>query len=57
MVDEMNRALAGDKPSGFRAARAISSPPRISTRTVDRRTGSIPANGYRDEYKKIWGVK
>ena len=57
MVDEMNRALAGDKPLGLRAARA----PSLTAENLDKDGGPEnrfdPGTGYRDEYKKIWGVK
>ncbi len=56
MVDEANRALAGEKPSGF--------VPHVHLFTADNieKDGGKdnkfdPGNGYRDEYKKIWGVK
>ncbi len=56
MVDEINRAFAGEKPSGF--------VPHVHLFTADNveKDGGKdnkfdPGNGYRDEYKKIWGVK
>jgi ribose transport system substrate-binding protein len=56
MVDEMNRALAGDKPSGF-----VPHVHLFTTENLDKDGGPEnrfdPGNGYRDEYKKIWGVK
>ena len=56
MVDEMNRALAGDKPSGFVAHVHL-----FTAENLDKDGGADnrfdPGNGYRDEYKKIWGVK
>ena len=56
MVDEMNRALAGDKPSGF-----VPHVHLFTAENLDKDGGPEnrfdPGNGYRDEYKKIWGVK
>ena len=56
MADEMNRALAGAKPSGY--------VPHVHLFTADnvdldggKDNKFDPGNGYRDEYKKIWGVK
>ena len=56
-IDEMNRAFAGEPPSGFVAPRRTCSPPTTSTRTAARENIFDPGNGYRDQYKKIWGVK
>jgi len=56
MADEMNRALAGDKPSGF-----VPHVHLFTAANVEADGGKDnkfdPGNGYRDEYKKIWGVK
>jgi ribose transport system substrate-binding protein len=56
MVDEMNRALAGEKPSGY-----VPHVHLFTAENVDKDGGADnkfdPGNGYRDEYKKIWGVK
>ncbi len=54
LVDELNRAFAGEKPSGF------SSPVHVVTHEnveFDGGKNSLfdPDNGYRDQYKKIWG--
>lgn len=54
-VDEMNRALAGERDSGFVVPVHLFLPQNATedggaTFTFD------PANGYRDAYKKIWGV-
>lgn len=55
MVDEMNRALAGAKPSGF-----VPHVHLFTSENVDKDGGAQnkfdPGNGYRDAYKKIWGV-
>ena len=55
IVDELNRAFAGEAPSGYVA------PPHLFVRSnIDADGGDQnrfdPGNGYRDEYKKIWGV-
>lgn len=49
-IDELNRALAGQPPSGFVAP--------IHLTTIDnigRATLWEPNNGYREHYKQIWG--
>jgi len=56
MIDEMNRAFAGEKPSGF-----VPHVHLFTAENVEKDGGAQnkfdPGNGYRDEYKKIWGVK
>jgi len=56
MADEMNRALAGAKPSGY-----VPHVHLFTAENLDKDGGPEnkfdPGNGYRDEYKKIWGVK
>ena len=56
MIDEMNRALAGQKPSGYVPHVHV-----FTAANVELDGGKDnkfdPGNGYRDEYKKIWGVK
>ena len=56
MIDEINRAFAGEKPSGF--------VPHVHLFTADniekdggKENKFDPDNGYRNEYRKIWGVK
>lgn len=54
IIDELNRAFAGEAPSGFVA------PPHLFVRAnIDADGGDRnifdPGNGYRDEYRKIWG--
>jgi ribose transport system substrate-binding protein len=55
-IDEMNRALAGEKPSGYVAHVHL-----FINANIDKDGGAQnifdPGNGYKDEYKKIWGVK
>ena len=53
-IDELNRAIAGEKPSGF------SMPIHLVTKDNIGADGGPknvfdPDNGYRDQYKKIWG--
>jgi len=53
-IDELNRAFAGEKPSGFVA------PPHLFIASNLGRDGGPnniydPENGYKDHYKKIWG--
>lgn len=55
-VDELNRAFAGEKPSGY------STPVHLVTAANIKFDGGTrdefdPDNGYRDVYRKIWGVK
>ena len=56
MIDELNRAFAGEKPSGYVAAGRTCSRRTTSTRTAATQNIFDPGNGYRDQYKKIWGV-
>lgn len=55
-IDEMNRALAGQPPSGFVAHVHL-----FINANIDKDGGAQnifdPGNGYKDQYKKIWGVK
>ena len=55
-IDELNRAFAGLPPSGY------SAPVHLVTSANIKFDGGPhnefdPDNGYRDNYKKIWGVK
>jgi ribose transport system substrate-binding protein len=54
LVDELNRAFAGEKPSGFTNKVHIVTHENIE---FDGGKNSVfdPDNGYRDHYKKIWG--
>jgi ribose transport system substrate-binding protein len=50
IVDELNRARAGQPPSGYIA------PPRLITRTsVPDGVVFDPPSGYRENYRRIWG--
>jgi ribose transport system substrate-binding protein len=56
LIDELNRAFAGEKPSGYLT------PVHLVTKdNIDLDGGKDnkydPDNGYRDAYKKIWGVE
>ena len=55
-IDEMNRALAGQPPSGFVAHVHL-----FINANIDKDGGAHnsydPDNGYKDHYKAIWGVK
>ncbi len=50
LVDEANRAIAGDSDSGFVAAPAL-----ITKQNVPSGDVYDPSSGYRDVYKKVWG--
>jgi ribose transport system substrate-binding protein len=53
-IDELNRAFAGEKPSGF-----VPPPHLFVASNLDRDGGPNnlydPENGYKDIYRKIWG--
>jgi ribose transport system substrate-binding protein len=53
-IDELNRAFAGQPPSGF-----VAPPHLFLASNLGRDGGSNnlydPENGYKDQYKKIWG--
>ena len=54
LVDELNRAFAGQKPSGY------SIPVHIVTKANVAYDGGAkdsfdPQNGYKTQYRKIWG--
>ena len=53
-IDELNRAFAGQPPSGF-----VPPPHLFIASNLDRDGGKNnvyePENGYKDIYKKIWG--
>ena len=56
VVDEMNRAFAGEEHSGYVAPAHLFIPSNIE---FDGGPNNIyePDNGYQDAYKKIWGVQ
>lgn len=55
-MDELNRAFAGEKPSGY-----VTKVHLVTKANIDADGGAQsrfdPDNGYRDQYKKIWGVE
>ena len=55
LIDELNRAIAGEAPSGYVAPVHIVTKDNIQ---FDGGPNNLydPDNGYRDQYKKIWGV-
>jgi ribose transport system substrate-binding protein len=55
-IDEMNRALAGEQPSGYVAPPHLFINSNIDADGGDKNTFD-PGNGYREAYKKIWGVE
>jgi ribose transport system substrate-binding protein len=54
-VDELNRALHGQPPSGF-----VQTPYLVTPQNVDKEGGGkdafIPSNNYKQHYLQIWGV-
>lgn len=54
-VDELNRAFAGEKDSGYVVPVHLFLPQNVKEDGGERFTFD-PNNGYRDAYKKIWGV-
>jgi ribose transport system substrate-binding protein len=56
LADELNRAFAGEQPSGYVPPVHLFTPDNIDK---DGGAQNIfdPGNGYKDQYKKIWGVK
>ncbi|MGH6944381.1 MAG: substrate-binding domain-containing protein [Geminicoccaceae bacterium] len=56
VVDEMNRAFAGEPPSGYVAPAHLFVPSNIEFDGGPRNIYD-PDNGYREAYEKIWGVK
>ena len=55
ILDEANRAIAGEADSGYVAPPHLFTPDNIA---FDGGPDNIydPDNGYTDAYKKIWGV-
>jgi len=54
LIDELNRAVQGDDPSGFVSPLHVVTADNIQ---FDGGENNLfdPENGYRDEYRKIWG--
>ncbi|CZF79263.1 MULTISPECIES: ABC transporter substrate-binding protein [Grimontia] len=55
ILDEVNRALAGEAPSGYVTPVHLVTKENIAFDGGDRNVYD-PENGYQDAYKKIWGV-
>jgi ribose transport system substrate-binding protein len=55
-IDELNRALAGEKDSGYVLKIHLVTKDNIGADGGPRNVFD-PDNGYRDQYKKIWGVQ
>lgn len=55
-VDEINRAIAGEGPSGF-----VQAPYLVTSKNVDEEGGDtnefVPSNDYRNRYLSLWGVE
>jgi ribose transport system substrate-binding protein len=56
IIDEFNRAFAGQPPSGYVAPAHLFVPSNIEADGGPRNIYD-PENGYQDAYKKIWGVE
>ncbi|MFC0308914.1 substrate-binding domain-containing protein [Gallibacterium trehalosifermentans] len=56
LVDELNRAFAGQKPSGYVTPVHLVTKENISYDGGDKNMYD-PQNGYKEAYKAIWGVK
>jgi len=54
LIDEANRAIAGDKPSGYSPEPYLVTIQNIAYHGGQNNTFD-PLNGYQDAYKKIWG--
>jgi ribose transport system substrate-binding protein len=54
VIDELNRAFAGEQPSGYTAPVHLFTPANVKS---DRGPGGIydPATGYEAAYRKVWG--
>ncbi len=56
VVDELNRAFSGRPPSGYVTAAHIVTKENIGSDGGPKNIFD-PANGYRHQYKKIWGIQ
>jgi ribose transport system substrate-binding protein len=54
IIDEANRAIAGEKPSGYTPEPYVVTIQNIAYHGGQNNTFD-PSNGYQDAYKKIWG--
>ncbi len=55
-IDELNRAFHGEEPSGYITKVHLVTKDNIDADGGDKNSFD-PGNGYRDEYKKIWGIQ
>jgi ribose transport system substrate-binding protein len=55
-VDELNRAFAGEGPSGFVQDPYLVTPENISAEGGDQNT-FIPSNDYAKKYRELWGIQ
>lgn len=53
LIDEANRAIAGEKPSGFVTPSYVVTLSNVAYHGGPKNMFE-PTNGYRDEYRKIW---
>ena len=53
IVDELNRAMAGEKPSGYMSPPYLVTSENTAFHSGPKNTFD-PGNAYRDEYRKIW---
>ncbi|OBX07472.1 sugar ABC transporter substrate-binding protein [Gallibacterium salpingitidis] len=56
LVDELNRAFSGDKPSGYVTPVHLVTKENIAYDGGDKNMYD-PQNGYKEAYKTIWGIK
>ena len=56
LVDELNRAFAGEQPSGYFAPVHLVVQDNVAFDGGDKNIYD-PDNGYRDAYRKIWKVQ
>ncbi len=55
-IDELNRALQGQAPSGFVQSPYLVTPDNVNAEGGDKNT-FIPSNNYEQRYLELWGVK
>jgi ribose transport system substrate-binding protein len=55
-IDELNRAFAGEGPSGFVQDPYLVTPDNVNSEGGDQNT-FIPSNGYEEKYFELWGVE
>ena len=55
-IDELNRAMQHQPPSGFQQAPYLVTPENVNAEGGDK-NAFIPSNGYKQHYLALWGVK